>query len=259
MVNAATVIALRVNDRTMTLKQLLQRLRIDAGLASIERCKDDLVIECWADSLGLAADSAELQAAVNAFRRQNGLYTAAQANGWLGSRGMTLDELVALCKPQALRTALARHVVSDEDIRMRFLEDAQRYDRAEISHIVTDEYGVAQELLFRVEEGADFHALARRYSTDAATARSGGYAGQVSRADLEPETAAAVWGASEGMLLGPFERRGAYRLVLVERLLPAELNETVRSSIREELFLLELAAWRCALDIREEIWSVDER
>jgi hypothetical protein len=254
----STAIALRINLKTMTLKQLLQRLRIDASMAAISRCKDDLTIESWAETLGLAADTAGLQAEVTRFRRANGLFTAAQASEWLEGRGMALDDLVALLRPQVLREALARHVVSDDEIRRHFLEFAHEYDRAEISTIVTGEYGAAQELLFRLEEGSDFHALAREYSSDAATAKSGGYVGPISRTDLEPEFAAAVFNATEGTVLGPFERRRDYSLILVEGLYPAELNEAVGASIRERLFQLELDAYRRTLDIHEDLWSLGE-
>jgi parvulin-like peptidyl-prolyl isomerase len=258
-VDTSSIVMLRIEHRSLTLRQLLQRLRIDAMLADIDRCKNDLTVECWADAIGVTADTAELQAAVNRFRREHGLFTAAQANEWLGRRGMTLDDLVAILKPQALRASLSRHVAAEEDIRRHYLEFAYQYDRAEISIIVTDHYGAAQELFFRVEEGADFHALAREYSSDAATARSGGYAGLVGRAELEPETAAAVWGAAEGSVVGPFERRGAYRLILIEGLYPAELNESVEAAIREQLFQDRLVAYRQTVDIQEEIWSLDER
>lgn len=254
----STAIALRINLKTMTLKQLLQRLRIDTSMAAISRCKDDLTMECWAETLGLAADTVELQASVTRFRRANGLFTAAQANEWLECRGMALDDLVAQLRPQVLREALAQHVVSDDDIRRHFLEFAHQYDRAEISTIVTGGYGAAQELLFRIEEGSDFHALAREYSSDAATAKSGGYVGLISRADLEPEIGAAVFHAAEGSVLGPFERRRDYSLVLVEGLYPAELNEAVRASVRERLFQLELEAYRRTLDIHEDLWSLGE-
>jgi hypothetical protein len=256
--DTATVIAFRINHKTMTLKQLLQRLRVDASSAAMSRCKDDLTTECWAETLGLAADTAELQSVVTRFRRENGLFTAAQAAEWLESRGMALDDLVDLLRPQVLREALARHVVSADEIRRHFLEFAHEYDRAEISTIVMGEYGAAQELLFRLEEGSDFHALAREYSSDAATAKSGGYVGPISRTDLEPGIAAAVFNATEGTVLGPFERRRDYSLILVEGLYPAELNEAVGASIREKLFQYELEAYRRTLDIHEDLWSIGE-
>lgn len=256
--DTATIISLRVNHLTLTLKQLLQRLRINASWADIGRCKDDLTIECWACALGLTADIAGLQAEVTRFRRANKLVTASQTREWLECRKMTLDDLIDLLRPQALREILARHVVSADEIRQHFLEFAHEFDRAEISTITTEEYGAAQELLFRVEEGSDFHMLARAYSSDAATAKSGGYVGLISRSDLGPETAAAVFHATQGTVLGPFERKREYSLILVENLYPAELTEAVEENIREQIFRYKLEAYQRTLDIHEDIWSLGE-
>lgn len=251
----ADLIALRANHRSLSLKQLLQRLRIDASLAAIDRCKDDLALECWADTLGVTAPADALQAALTRFRRARKLLTTAQTNEWLERHQMTLEELTGLLRPPVLRQRLAEQVVADEEIRLHFLEIAQQLDRAEISVLVTKEYGAAQELRFRTEEGAEFHALARQYSADAATAKAGGYMGLVGRADLEPETAAAVFHAPAGAVLGPFERKYGYSLILVEGLYPAEWNEAVAADLRASLFARKLEAYRQTLGIREEIWA----
>lgn len=256
--HAEAIDALRVGHRTLTLKQLLRRLRVDAALADIGRCREDLAVECWAGELGLEPGNDELQAAVTEFRRANGLYTAAEANEWLGSRGLALNDLVALLRPQVLRNKLAEQIVSDEDIRRHYLDTAQQYDRVEVSTIATAEYGAAQELLFRCEEGADFHALARRYSSDAATAKAGGYVGLVGRSDLELEAAAAVFNASVGAIAGPFERKREFRLYLVEALHPAELDDALSSVIRKQLFRFKLEAYERTLDVKETIWSWEE-
>ncbi|WP_131012568.1 peptidylprolyl isomerase [Paenibacillus thalictri] len=240
------------------MKQLLQRLRIDASLAAISRCKDDLTIECWAESLGLTADTAALQTAVTRFRRANGLLTSAQASQWLTNHGMELEDLASLFRPQVLKESIAQHLVSDDEVKRYFLECAHQYDRAEISTIATDEYGIAQELLFRVEEGSDFHALAREYSSDAETAKSGGYAGLIGRADLSPEMAAAVFNATKGSLLGPFEQRRKYNLVLVEALYPAELSEEIAVDIRQQIFQYKLEDYQRTLNIQEEVWRLGE-
>jgi parvulin-like peptidyl-prolyl isomerase len=251
--NVTAISAIRINHRTISLMQLLHRLRVDVTLAEIGRCTDDLAIECWAETLELEADTAELQTALIQWRRKTNLLTVKQTNEWLEHRGMSLDDILAILKPQVLRAALAQQAVTDEEIEKHFLDYARQYDRAEISMIITGEFGAAQELLFRVEEGSDFHALAREYSEDEATAKCGGYAGLFTRAELEPETAAAVFHAAKGDLLGPFERRHGCSLILVEELYPAKLDERVSAAIRELLFQGKLEAYRSTLDIHVEI------
>jgi len=250
-ISGASVI--RINDKSLTFKQLLQRLRVDPALAALDRCKADLTIECWAETLGMSVEASAMREHVTRFRRANGLFTVAQTNEWLEAKGMSLEALHGLLRPQALRAALAQHVVTDEEIGRHYLECAREFDSAEISVIATPEYGVAQELLFRMEEGADFHMLARAYSSDASTAKSGGYAGVISRDDLVPEAAAAVFGAAAGAVLGPFEHKRLFSLYLVEATFPAELDETRAGIIRERLFQDKLAACQRTLDIYELI------
>ncbi|MGG1550605.1 peptidylprolyl isomerase [Paenibacillus ferrarius] len=251
--DTTTYTAIRVQNKTMSLQQLLQRLRINPAWADPDRCKRDLVLICWAESEGLTAANSDLQSAFTQFRRVNKLYTSAQANAWLEVHGMRLEDLIDILKPQVLHTDLARHVISEDRIRQRFIESASLYDTAEISRIATNDFGIAQELLFQVEDGADFHVLARKYSTDLATAKSGGYAGVVSRADLESEVAAAVFSAAPGDILGPFERKREFSLIYVEALSPAELNADVEARIREELFLEQFTTYQASLDIHEFI------
>jgi parvulin-like peptidyl-prolyl isomerase len=87
-----------------------------------------------------------------------------------------------------------------------------------------------------LEEGADFYALARRYSQDAATRPSGGYVGKVPRKSLSAAVEAAVFGAKAGDLVGPLKVDRGWHLLKVEDLHPAVLDETTRQTLRTALF-----------------------
>ncbi|THF77520.1 peptidylprolyl isomerase [Cohnella fermenti] len=252
------IISLSAGSRAMTLGELLGRLRIDAPLADLERCRSDLAVESWAESLGIEADNAALQQAVNRFRKERGLFTAAKTSEWLAERGASFERLVSILRPEALKQALAERLVSDEEIERHFREFARMYDKAELSVLSTGLFGIAQELRFRLQEGESFHLLAREYSSDEATARAGGYAGLVGREDLTPEAAADVFGAEAGSVLGPYGKKNEYLLYLVEKLYPAELNEAVEADIRSRLLQDKLNHYRRTLDVREHFGSLGE-
>ncbi|UJF33014.1 peptidylprolyl isomerase [Paenibacillus hexagrammi] len=250
------LIAIRVEELELTLKQLLQRNKLGTLAEMIDRTRNALVIERWAKEQGIEAEAAALQQLITQFRKAHGLFTAAQAKEWLEHRNMQLEDLAACLHPQVLRQALTDSVVSEGEVRHYFQEHMLDFERAEISRIVTGDYGQCQELLFRVEEGADFHAMARQYSLDTATAKSGGYAGIVTRDMLEPEEAAALFAADSGTVLGPFERRREFILLLVEKLYPAELDEETAEHIRQILFQHKLEAYQSTLTISEDIWNL---
>src|SRR5436309_614374 len=77
--------------------------------------------------------------------------------------------------------------------------------------------GLARELLLQItEEGADFHAAARRFSCDPDTRKLGGYAGWARRGSLPPAERAAAFAAAPGAPIGPFRTREGWLLYMVE-------------------------------------------
>lgn len=251
----AAMTAIRVKEKTISLEQLLRLARIGDSMPVVAEAEEALVLRCWAEELGVEAGVEELQADLTQFRKTNGLYTAAQTKEWLDSRGVTVEELTDFLEPSILYRKLAESIVTKEEIERYFLENALRYDQAVISRIVMPEYGQVQELRFRLEEGADFHRLARQYSHDEETRRAGGYAGAIGRHDVGPEQSAAVFSAGEGEIVGPFETREGFELILVEELYPAELTDTLAAELRELLFRERLEAYADALDISKDIWE----
>jgi parvulin-like peptidyl-prolyl isomerase len=91
--------------------------------------------------------------------------------------------------------------------------------------------------MMQIEEGEqDFHDLARKHSADASTKDAGGYVGMVTRHMLPPEISAKVFSATAREVLGPFQEGNAYRLVLVEEMKRAEMDENVKESIKTRIF-----------------------
>ncbi|MFC5468179.1 peptidylprolyl isomerase [Cohnella suwonensis] len=248
--------ALTVNDKKLSLRRLLRRARVGDTMPVVEQSVDSLALECWAEQLGLKDGTEELQTELTLFRKSRGLFTVQQTNAWLFSRGLKLEDVVDVLRPRTLRRKIADHIVSEHEIERYFYENKLQYDRAEISKLATMEYGEAQEMLFRLEEGADFHTLARRFSIDDATRKSGGYAGFVDRSVLEPEVAARVFAGNSGGVLGPFAIKTGYLLVHVEAIYPAELDAEVRQDIRERLFEYKFEAYQNKLDIHEFLWEL---
>jgi parvulin-like peptidyl-prolyl isomerase len=252
----AAITAVRVKGRSVSMKTLLRLASMGDTMPVVEEAARELVLRCWAEELGVEASSEELQTELVNFRKAHGLYTAAQTREWLETRAVTLEELTAFLEPRILYRNIAEQVVKDEEIERHFLEHALRYDQAVVSRIVMPEYGQAQELRFRLEEGEDFHRLARQFSEDEETRRAGGYAGFIGRDAVEPEQAAAVFSSKEGEVVGPFESKQGFVLLLVEELYPAKLTDELASAIREELFREKLEAYEDSVGISRDIWEL---
>ncbi|WP_166245116.1 peptidylprolyl isomerase [Paenibacillus turpanensis] len=250
----ATVI--RVNDKVVTLRELIRQAKLWNGLTAVAEGIKHKVLECWAEELGLEADTEDLQSELTVFRKKNRLFTVEQTNEWLKQQGISLRELTDELKPRVLRRMLMDVCVTNEEIERSFQEHILEYDRAELSVIVMPEFGQAQEMRFRIEEGEDFHMLARTYSQDAGSAKAGGYIGLLGRKDLEASVASAIFGADDGEIVGPLEGKYGFSVFLIEKQFPAALDEEVRFEVRERLFQERLEAYQSKLRIQEDIWSL---
>jgi len=97
--------------------------------------------------------------------------------------------------------------------------------------------GTARELFAQAhEECQDFAELARKHSLHGPSRLAGGSVGVVARYALPPDVADAVFAARPGHVVGPLPGPDGFRLLLVEELLPPELDDETQSVIRQELF-----------------------
>jgi parvulin-like peptidyl-prolyl isomerase len=154
-------------------------------------------------------------------------------------------------------TRRVQDAVTEKKIEAYFAQHLLSFEHVTISHLLVPDENLARELMAQIEEdGADFYALARRYSTDAATRPASGYLGIVRRGELTPAAQAAVFGAQPGEVVGPFETRASWRLVRVEDVHPASLDDLTREEIKNTLFREWLAAQRENTPIRTPLLDV---
>ncbi|MBN1625971.1 MAG: peptidylprolyl isomerase [Deltaproteobacteria bacterium] len=190
-----------------------------------------------AAELGLIIPDEDLQQYADNFRKMHGLIAAEDTYAFLSGKGLTEDDFEHFCEGALSIIRFKEHLSDKNKIEEYFVNNRSDFDRARISKIVVKDANLANEIIIQVsEEGEDFHALARRYSIDMATKYSGGYIGEISRKTLDQGAAAKVFNASQGDLLGPFERDGIFQLILIEEIKKAELGDNVIELIKERLF-----------------------
>lgn len=236
--------AVSVGDEQFSLSAVLSVAKYAGHVEFIQVAVEAALIRRAARELEIVATAAELQEAANSFRSERKLYAAADAQAWLAARHLTMTEWQAGLELDVL-TRRVRDRVTEKMIEPHFAQHLLTFEHVTVSHLLVAEENLARELLAQIEEDeADFHALARRFSTDASTRPAGGYLGTVRRGELTPAAQAAVFGARPGEVVGPFETRTGWRLIKVESLRPAVLDEGTREAIRSTLFVEWLAAQR---------------
>jgi parvulin-like peptidyl-prolyl isomerase len=190
-----------------------------------------------ARELGLEVADEALQQFADGFRALRSLYSADEMIRFLASAGLGEEDFEAFCESSVFCMLLKEKLADEKAIEAYFINNRSQFDYARISVIVAGEENLAKEIVIQVtEEGADFHALARKHSLDESTKYAGGYRGLLTREMFPPEVSAKVFSASPGELLGPYLRDSMFQLILVEEILRASLSGDVKESIRQRIF-----------------------
>lgn len=247
--------ALEINGEAVCLRDVLVLARWRGQAGFVQDAADAALIRQAAAQRHIEVCGDELQQAANDFRQKHGLQESKATLAWLAANHLTPDDWQA-CLETDLLTGKLRDAVTNGRVEPHFAQNRLAFDRAVISRLIVAEEEAAKELYLQIaEEGADFHALARRYSCDLATRPSGGYVGVVGRGDLEPALESAVWGAHPGSVVGPVNVDRRWQLVRVEALCPAVLDDTVRASIKTSLWDEWLRDQRARAKIVMPLWE----
>lgn len=236
MVDLNECVALEVNGEEISLYDVLKLAKLNGSLQLIDDGIDAALIQQAAKQRGITVSDLELQQAADEYRAANDLYDAETTRVWLETKNLSYEDWESLLEYQVTERKL-REALGAGLVDQRFAEQRLSFDKVAISRLVLSEEGVARELRAQIlEDGADFHALAREYSNDAVTRPAGGYAGLKVRTELEPALEAAVFGARPGRVVGPIKTDDGWELVKIERFTMATLDNEMRENIKTALF-----------------------
>jgi len=229
-------VALVVNGEEINFYELLKLAKLNGELQFIKDAIDSALIRQSAAERGLSVSDEELQYAADDFRATRELHDTAATEAWLASNHLSFVDWESLLEQQIVTRKL-RDALTDGRVDQHFAEHALSFDAAAISRLVAKTEDIAKELRAQlIEDGADFHALARQHSIDEATKHAGGYAGKVNRAALPAAVEAAVFGGKPGKVIGPVKTDEGWELIKIESLHPATLDYSLRETIKSQLF-----------------------
>lgn len=143
-------------------------------------------------------------------------------------------------------------VIAEEELRKAYNDESQRFvtpEQRRASHILlelppnagTEEekrvLAQAQELRAQLVKGADFAALARKYSKDAGSAAKGGDLGYVGRGAFVKEFETVLYGLKTGALSEPVKTQYGYHLIKLTGIKPEVRRpfNQVRSELEAQL------------------------
>lgn len=222
---------------TISSEDILHYVKLSCQIPEIiEQIIARKIIEKAALEAAIKVETEELQDAVDKFRLMNKLESVEDTWVWLEKHSLSLDDFEEKVYIDLICMKLAQHWFADK-IESYFFKQQLDYASAVIYEVVLDDEDLALELFYAIQEGEmSFHDLAHQYIQDTEMRRRGGYRGIVSRKDLKPEIAAAVFAATPLQVLKPIVTAKGAHLILVEEIIQSQLNEKLREKIYSYLF-----------------------
>jgi parvulin-like peptidyl-prolyl isomerase len=215
--------------RYQMLPKLIQELVIDEAIASVE------------------IDAEEAAKACQAFYEQNGIVADDARQGWLKQQGMSEAQLEWIAT-RNLRVEAFKQMTWNPKLESYFLKRKGQLDRVIYSLIRTKDAGIARELYFRILEGEQAFADAAREYSQGVEAQTNGLIGPVELSVPHPALAQILSTSKPGELAPPTSVGEWIVLVRLERFMPAQLDDAMRSRLLDECFNL----W-----LKEQVAQVD--
>jgi parvulin-like peptidyl-prolyl isomerase len=216
---------------------IVDYLKQELGLKEIcQKILYQSLIKKAAQSQGIVVTPEEIQVEADRQRYQKRLESAAATFAWLNEQLITPNEWEAGIQNQLITKKLAESLFA-QDVEKYFAEHRLDFEQISLYKITVPYKELAQELQFQLEEGEiSFFEAAHLYDVDEHRRLHCGYEGRLYRWSLNPEIAAAIFSATIGEVLGPFQNDQGFELLMVEELIEAELNPTVRQEIIDRMF-----------------------
>ena len=254
MVENATLI--QVNGTEVSLRHVVRQLGVADNLRFFDEFARRELIRQLARREGICAAQEDIQRKVDEWRYQHRLERVEDTEAFLVKRGITLQDVAEDAEVRRLEYLLSEKIAEGQ-VEPYFAQHTLAFDEAEICWIFHTDKGVIDEVNLQIkEDGADFYAMARRFSQDAHTRPGSGFLGRVRRKQLPKGIAARVFVASPDEIFGPEKVSKGFALYLVQQLYPATLDKRIKKEIRKYLFNQWLQREMQRADIRYPIWQV---
>ncbi|GAA3133324.1 TIGR04500 family putative peptide maturation system protein [Streptosporangium carneum] len=211
---------------------------------------DSLVREAMEEAWEPLTD-AELQEAMNAFRRARGLLTGAETRAWMERNRISHHELEELVSVEA-SIARLRSRIAAESVEDWFAEHGRDLDVARVAKVVL----VPGAVLSSADPAGFLEGVERAFADGAAV--PGEVFATLRRQELGPETADAVFSAEPGTVVGPFPTERGDLMIKVLAVEPAVLDDTVRDLAERRIFAEWVERRRSTAKV-EWFWGTAER
>ncbi len=226
-----------ISGVTVELDQLIGFLKKNSQLKEVHlRILSQTIINKTAQERGLIVTPEEIQAEANRQRYEKRLEKSSDTLAWLNEQMMTPEDWEAGICDRILSHKLADFLFAKE-VEKFFAQNRINFDEVVLYQIIVSNDKLAQELFYEIEDREiSFYDVARLYDIDEKRRCQCGFEGKVSRWNLKPDIAAAVFASKPGEVIGPIKTPLGYHLFMVAEFVQAELTAERYQEIRDGMF-----------------------
>ncbi|MBV9385884.1 MAG: peptidylprolyl isomerase [Chroococcidiopsidaceae cyanobacterium CP_BM_ER_R8_30] len=228
-------VVLQIGSRTITEEEIVPLL---ANYQLLPKLVRELLIDQVVSSVECTPE--ELARACQQFYEQNQITSETVRQAWLKHHGTTLEQ-VEILATRRLKVEKFKQITWGHKLESCFLQRKAQLDRVVYSLIRTQDFGVAQELYFRIQaQEQSFAELAREYS-QGPEAQTNGLIGPIELSNSRSEIGQMLSVSQPGQLWPPTRLGDWVVIVRLEKFIPAQLDEPMRQRLLHEMFVAWLS------------------
>jgi parvulin-like peptidyl-prolyl isomerase len=225
-----------VNGESLPFADALRTVLLENPQA-MQSAIEMIIIRQYARKAGITISNQEMQVAADEMRYARNLESPEVFRQWMAENLLNEASTVSFLEQTLLRTRILRGF-TDQEIEAYYAEHRPEYDVAAVRSCRAETIDKAEELLELIREGTPFGAVAMQYSTDADTARAGGFVGLLKGQEVAPELQSILFGAELNVPIGPVKTKEGYNIFLIEGIVRptlAEMEGLIRTMLYQQL------------------------
>ncbi|MDF5708179.1 MAG: peptidylprolyl isomerase [Nostoc sp. S4] len=230
--------ALQIGNRTITASELISLLASYQMLPQLQR---ELIVDEAIEQSSRSANviieftPEEVAQAKQQFYAEKQLKNEEDVQAWMARQGVTYEQLEGITT-RKLKIEKFKQATWGNKLESYFFQSKSKLDKVIYSLLRTQDVGIAQELYFRIQAKENsFADLAREYSLGP-EAQTGGLVGPVELNALHPLMVQMLSSSQPGQILPPTRIAEWFVILRLEKFIPAQLDELMKTRLLNELF-----------------------
>lgn len=231
----------KINGESISRDELYDKMVEQYGSATVDKIISDKIVASEAAKQKVTVSDSTVNKEIDNLKEQYGGDDA--FNQALESNNTTLSVVKNDLKNYLILKKLMKPdiKITDEEMKTYFDENKDSFASAEqvkASHILVADEKTAKEIKQKLDNGEDFAALAKKYSTDEGTKANGGELGYFAKGTMVTEFDNAAFSLPVNTISDPVKTQYGYHIIKVEAKKAAQAAnyEDSKAQIKETLF-----------------------